>query len=171
MKTEIIAFIDGLIFYDYLLFGGATVLFILFLILAILLRHHTLTAVIMVLFAFLFLLLAPTLGYWKLHQWLYRSDLTLTQQQALEFTDALMIKGTLTNTSRFPFQSCRVQVGAYKISGHPYVDELFKLNPFRKKTISVDGPIERNASAHFTLFFEAFHYEKEYNITLGADCR
>lgn len=171
MKAEIIAFIDALIFYDYLLFGATAALFILFLILAILLRHRVGSALVMVLFAFLILILAPTLGYWSMHQWLFHKELTLTHHRALEFTDALMIKGTLTNTSRFPFKSCRVHAGTYKISGYPMVDTLFQLNPFRKKSIVIEGPIEQNATVAFTLFFEAFHYEKDYNITLGADCR
>ncbi|MBN2896256.1 MAG: DUF2393 domain-containing protein [Campylobacterales bacterium] len=171
MKAEIIAFIDALILYDYLLFGATAALFILFLLLAILLRHRIGAALSMVLFAFLILILAPTLGYRYMHQWLFHKELALTHHRALEFTDALMIKGTLTNTSRFPFTSCHVHAGTYKLSGYPIIDSLFKLNPFRKKSIVLSGPIEQNATVGFTLFFEAFHYEKDYNITLGADCR
>ena len=55
MKAKITAFIDGLIIYDYILFGSVFALFILFIILAIVLRKKVALAVFLTLFSFIFL--------------------------------------------------------------------------------------------------------------------
>ncbi len=171
MKQQIIAFIDSLILYDYILLGAVAALFILFLILAILIRRRPGLSVFMVLLAFIILLLGPTLGYMKLHEFLFKNEVTITDARKLEFTDALMIQGTLTNSSKFPFEHCRVTAGTYKVSGNTVMDMLFPLNPFRKASLTIDTPLEPGQSEPFKLFIERFHYQKDYNITIGADCQ
>ncbi len=171
MKQKIIAFIDSLILYDYILFGAVAALFILFLLLAVLIRRRAGLSVFMVLLAFIILLLGPTLGYTKLHDYLFKNEITLTDVRKLEFTDALMLQGTLLNTSKFPFTLCRVTAGTYKVSGNALMDMLLPLNPFRKVSLDIDTPLEPGQSEPFKLFIERFHYQKEYNITIGADCQ
>ncbi len=63
MKTHIINFIHQLLIYDYLLFGGIFILFLLLLILAIVLRHKMGLAVFLVFLAFGVLTAGPVAGY------------------------------------------------------------------------------------------------------------
>jgi hypothetical protein len=171
MKQKIIAFIDGLILYDYILFGAVGALFILFLILSILVRHKVLLSVFMILFSFALLLLGPTLGYQQMHKFLFKNTITITETKELEFTNALLIKGELTNSSKMPFSTCKITAGAYKVSGNAVMDMIFPFNPFKKGYVRLDTIIEPKQSEKFKLFIEPFNYSKEYNITIGASCQ
>ncbi len=171
MKQKLIAFIDTLILYDYILFGAVGVLFILFLILAILLRHKTALSVLSVLIAFLILILGPTLGYIKMHQFLYKNEVNITKVQKLEFTDALLIEGTLKNNSKMDFLTCNIKVAAYKVTGNKIKDILYPFKPFKKASLKLDTMIKPKQSKKFKLFLEPFHYSKEYNLSTGANCR
>ena len=75
MKLKIQNFIDGLIPYDYILFGSVLALFVLFIVLAILLRKKITLAIFLVLLAFATFLLGPTLGYVAMHKFLFKNHL------------------------------------------------------------------------------------------------
>lgn len=72
MKEKIDAFIQGLIVYDYILFGSVFILFILFIVLSLLSKRKVGISVFFVLLSFSILLLGPTLGYIKMHQFLFK---------------------------------------------------------------------------------------------------
>lgn len=170
MKAKITSFIDGLIVYDYILFGSVLLLFILFIVLAIVLRKKLGLAIFFVLFAFSFLFLAPTVGYMQMHQYLFKNSLELTSQKKLNFTQAVVVKGTLTNESKFHFDDCRITASAYKVSGNMIKDMILPLNPFQKMSI-VENNITIGDTRAFKIIVEPFYYTKDYNISLGASCR
>ena len=171
MKQKLIAFIDSLILYDYILFGAVGVLFILFLLLAILLRRKTALSVFIVLIAFLILLLGPTLGYKMMHQFLYKNEVLITKIKKLEFTDALLVEGVVKNSSKMDFLTCKVKAGAYKVTGKKIPDMIYPFKPFKKAYLKLDTIIKPGETEKFKLFLEPFHYSKEYNLSIGADCR
>ncbi|MEA1920474.1 MAG: DUF2393 family protein [Campylobacterota bacterium] len=171
MKEKVIAFIDDLILYDYILFGAVAVLFILFLILAILLRHRVGTSVFTIMLAFAILLLGPTLGYKMLHDFLFKNDIRITQIKKLEFTDALLLRGELTNHSKMDFLTCKIKAGAYKVTGNMIPDMLFPFKPFKKGYLKLDTMIKSGETKSFKLFIEPFRYSKDYNISIGASCK
>ena len=170
MKHKIQAFIDGLILYDYILFGASCVLFILFLILAILLRNRLKTALFFVLLSFAVLLLGPTLGYIELHKFLYKNSVTLKENKRLEFAQAVVVKGELENLSKFDFKECNIHVGLYKITENKYKNYLLKFKPIKKRSIVIKE-IPKGSKKEFKLIIDPFTYKKEYGISLGADCR
>jgi hypothetical protein len=171
MKQKIIAFIDGLILYDYILFGGVIALFILFLILAILLRRHVGLSVFIILLAFIILLLGPTLGYIQLHKFLYKNEIKITEIKKLKFTNALLIEGNLKNISKINFHTCKIKAGAYKVSGKKIPDMIYPFKPFKHGYLKLDTIIKPDETKSFKLFIEPFNYKKDYNITIGANCR
>jgi hypothetical protein len=171
MKQKIIAFIDGLILYDYILFGGVIALFILFLILAILLRRHVGLSVFIILLAFIILLLGPTLGYIQLHKFLYKNEIKITEIKKLKFTNALLIEGNLKNISKINFHTCNIKAGAYKVSGKKIPDMIYPFKPFKHGYLKLDTIIKPDETKSFKLFIEPFNYKKDYNITIGANCR
>ena len=170
MKTTLTAFIDQLMPYDYLLFGGTVLLFVLLLLLALLLRRRLALALTCVLGAFAILVLGPTLGYVQLHHYLFKHETALTEVKALEFTDALLVRGTLTNTSKRDFERCRVSCGVYKVTHNTVLDLLYPHVPFKQGNVET-GPLPRGERAEFKIFVEPFGYTKEYNVTIGAECR
>jgi len=170
MKTKITAFIDGLITYDYILFGGSFVLFILFIILAIVLRRKTTIAVIFVLLGFVVLVAGPTIGYIKMHEYLFKNSVTLISQKKLSYSKAVVVKGKLTNESKLNFKSCKITASAYKVTKNKYRNYLLKLKPFKKMSID-ELDIPKGSTINFKIFVEPFTYAKDYNISLGADCK
>jgi len=171
MKAKIIDFINHLLIYDYLLFGGIFILFILLLVLAIALKNKMGLAIFMVLLAFGVLTIGPVVGYIKLHQYLFKNKISLYEVKALEFTEALLIKGEITNSSKRPFQECTIYVGVHKVSHNQYLDRLYPSLPFKKGSLKLVEHIKPGESAPFKLFVEPFRYTKDYNITIKGECR
>lgn len=166
MKT----FLDTLIPYDYILFGGSFALFILLVILAILLRNKTFISVFLFILAFSIILLGPTLGYSKMHQYLFKNTTKLLSQKKLTFTKAVVVYGELTNDSNKNFSLCKVKAKAYKVSGNKYKDYLFALNPFKKVSI-LEYEIDKGEKREFKIILEPFNHAKDYNISVEASCR
>lgn len=170
MNSKITLFIDSLIKYDYLLFGATFVLFILFIVLGILLRKKLLIAVIFIVLAFSILLIAPTLGYVKLHETLFQNSTKLLSQNQLQFMQAVVVKGSVTNESNRDFKECKITASAYAVSSNKLKNYLKKLKPFKKMSI-IEMDIAKSETREFKIIVEPFRYNKDYNISLGADCR
>ena len=170
MKDKITTFINELILYDYILFGGAFILFILFIILSLLLKKKVGLSMFLLLLSFLILFLVPTIGYMKMHQFLYKNTTVLKSQKKLSFTKAIVVKGTITNRSKFDFKSCMISASAYKVTGNEIKDFLFKFKPIRSASV-LELNISKGDVREFKLFIDPFTYAKDYNISLGGKCR
>lgn len=170
MKEKLTAFINNLILYDYILFGSVFLIFILFIILAIVLHRKVGVAIFLVLFAFATLLLGSTLGYIQMHKFLYKNSVTLTSQKKLNFTQAVVVKGTVSNESKFNFERCVITASAYKITKNKYKNMLMPFKPFQKATV-VEENIPKGTTREFKMFIEPFTYSNEYNLSLEASCK
>ncbi|MBV5322093.1 MAG: DUF2393 family protein [Sulfuricurvum sp.] len=171
MKAKIIDFIHHLIIYDYLLFGGIFVLFLLLLVLAIALRHKMAFAIVFVILAFSVLTAGSVVGYIQLHHYLFKNKIILHKVKALEFTEALLIKGDINNTSKRSFKECTIYAGVHKVSHYKYLNHLYPYVPFKKGSLTLTKTIAPGESVPFKLFVEPFRYDKEYNITIKGECR
>lgn len=171
MKEKITDFIHHLLIYDYLLFGGIILLFILTLVFAILMRRKMGLAVFLVLTAFGILTAGPVIGYIQLHRYLFSHKVLLEETKKLEFTEALLLRGSIENLSKRPFHECTVTAGVYKVTHYPYVDPIYPYIPFKRSALHLTKTIQPGESAPFKLFIEPFRYTKDYNITIKADCR
>jgi len=170
MKEKITAFINHLLVYDYILFSSAFALFLLFIILAILLRNRLGIALFFVLFGFATLLLVPSFGYIQMHKYLFKNTTELISYKQLSFVSAVVVKGKLTNDSKFNFKECKVTATVYKYTSNKLKNYIYKLKPLKKSSMLVHN-IERNSTQEFKFIVEPFSYSKDYNITLGASCR
>lgn len=170
MKHQITAFIKGLINYDFILFGGIFTLFILLIILGIILRRNTGLSIFIVMFAFILLFVGPVVGYKKMHEYLFKNSCEITYQKKLTFTKAVVINGTIKNESKFDFKSCKITASAYKVTGNPVKDYVFKFNPLKKMSI-LEHNILKQESREFKIIIEPFTYSKDYNISIGAKCK
>jgi hypothetical protein len=170
MGGKLRAFIDGLIVYDYILFATSFCIFILLVILGILLRKKTFISVTLILIAFLNIILVPTVGYVKMHEYLYKNELTLTYQKKLTFTKALVVEGTIKNLSKKDFKKCKIKIKVLKVTGNALKDYLFQFKPLKKMSI-VQTDIKKSQLREFKAIVEPFSYAKDYNISLEASCR
>ena len=170
MKGKITAFIEGLIPYDYALFGSAFLLFVMFIILGLVFRRKIVLSLLFILLAFVTLLVGPTLGYIKMHEYLFKNIVTLTSQKHLQFSEAVVVYGTLTNESKKYFKECKITASAYSVTSNKYKNYLKKLKPFQKMSI-FEKDIAVAETREFKIIVEPFRYSRDYNISLGADCR
>ncbi len=170
MKEKLLAFIDGLISYDYILFGVSFILFILFIILALLLRKKLIVALFFILLGFAILVLGPTLGYIQMHKYLFKNSVELLSQKKLNFVQAVVVKGTITNESKFDFGECKITAEVYKVSKNKYKNYLLRLKPFKKMSI-LEQNLPKGQMREFKIIIEPFRYQKDYNISLGASCK
>ena len=83
MKEKLTAFINGLITYDYILFGSVFGIFILFVIFAILLRKRLKFSIFVLLLSFLVFFVGPTIGYKEMHKYLFKNSITLISQKKI----------------------------------------------------------------------------------------
>jgi len=170
MKSKITAFLNDLIMYDYILFGGAFFLFILFIILGLVLRKKVGLAIFLVLLGFIILILAPTLGYVEMHNYLFKNTTTLTKQKKLEFTQAIVVKGNLVNESKRNFNSCKITAKVHKVSKNEYRNYLLQFKTIKRMSI-IEEDIAKGEMRDFKIIIEPFTYSKDYNITIGAKCK
>lgn len=170
LKEKVTTFVNELIVYDYILFGSAFFLFVLFIILAILLRKKTILAIVLILLSFSILILGPTFGYIAMHEILFKNSTKLISQKRLSFTPAVVVNGTLTNESKFDFKSCKITASAYKVSKNPIKKYIYPLKPLKKMSITREN-ILKGESEDFKIIVEPFTYKKDYNISIEASCR
>ncbi|WP_041675233.1 DUF2393 domain-containing protein [Sulfurimonas autotrophica] len=170
MKEKLLAFIDGLISYDYILFGASFILFILFIIFALLLRKKLIVALFFIFLGFATLVLGPTFGYIQMHKYIFKNSTKLLSQKKLNFVQAVVVKGTITNESKFDFGECKITAEVYKVTKNKYKNYLFKLKPFQKMSI-LEQNLPKGQMREFKIIIEPFRYQKDYNISLGASCK
>ena len=155
--------------YDYILFGTAFGLFLLFIILAIVLRRKLVLALFLIILSFTILLIAPSLGYKYMHAFLFKNSIVLQNQQKLNFIEAVVVKATLSNNSKFDFKSCEITASAYKITSNKYKNYIYPFKPFQNMSI-LEEQIPVGGQREFKIIIEPFTYAGDYNISLKADC-
>jgi uncharacterized SAM-binding protein YcdF (DUF218 family) len=169
MKEKIIAFVHGLISYDYILVGGVLFLFLLFLILAIILRNRTGLSIFLILLSFAILFLGPTLGYVEMRKYLFKNEVAMDSQQRLTFTPAIVVRGSLKNESQLDFKSCVITASALKASSSALKNFVYSLKPLKSKSI-VELGLAKGDTRIFKIIVEPFTYQNDYNISLKASC-
>ncbi len=170
IKATLHDFIASLHLYDYIIFGVSGALFVLILLLAILLRRKAVLSLILVLLAFIILIALPISGYNYIHDQLYRTELSNLNIKRLEFSEAIVIKGTITNRGKQNFTTCKISSHAYK-SASGFLEELvYPLKPFQKVSIVKQEELGIDHSLDFRLVMEPFTYTDDYNISMKVNC-
>lgn len=170
IKAALQNFIASLHLYDYVLFGASGALFILLLLLAILLRRKAVLSLILVLLAFIILVALPISGYNYIHAQLYKTELTNLNIKRLEFSEAIVIKGTVTNCGKQDFKKCTISSRAHKAASGFLQELIYPLKPFQKVSIVKQEALEVGQSLDFRLVMEPFTYTDDYNISMKVNC-
>lgn len=170
ITNNLSVFIDELIPYDYILFGSVFAIFILLIILVIVLRKKTFIAITLFLLAFLIVILGPTLGYSKMHSYIFKNSTKITEHKKLTYTKAIVVQGTLKNESNVDFSLCKIKASAYKVNSNAIKNYLFQFNPFKEMSI-LEYDIKKDETIEFKIIIDSFNYSKDYNVSVGASCR
>ena len=170
MKEKILAFVHQLSNYDYILFAGLFVLFLLLLILTLLLRRRAILSTILLLMSLATLFVAPVVGYFQLHEYLYKHTTKLIDYKALQFTPALVVTGSITNDSKNDFSTCKIRVNIFKLAHNEILDKIFPFNPFQTMTTQ-ENEIAQGETRDFKIIVEPFTYKNDFDVSLTTDCR
>jgi len=170
LKANFQAFIDSLHLYDYILFGISGALFLVLLFLAILLRNKIGLSLFLVILSFITLVAGPFVGYNYIHDSIYKTEISELSIKKLEFSEAVVIKGKITNLGKESFKQCKISSSAYRGADNFLEELVFPLKPFMKRSIIKEENIDINNSIDFKLLLEPFTYSKEYNISLKVNC-
>jgi len=170
MTENFTTFLDGLNFYNYIFFGSIFSLFILLIILGIILRHKMLLAIFLITLSFTILILGSTLGHTKINQFLYKNNIKLISQKHLTYSNAVVVYGVIKNSSKFDFKNCKISASIYKVNNNIIKNYIYKFKPLAKMSI-LESNILKEHEREFKMIIEPFSYRKDYNISLGANCR
>ncbi|HIC43387.1 MAG TPA: DUF2393 domain-containing protein [Sulfurimonas sp.] len=163
-------FIETLHVYDYILFALSGSIFLTLLFLAILIRDKIRPSLLLILLSFIILIAGPIIGYQFIHSTLYKTKISELSIKKLEFSQAVVIKGILTNLGKQSFKKCKISSSAYKGANNFVEEIIFPLKPFIKESIVKDDIIDINDSIKFKLLLEPFTYTNEYNISIKVNC-
>jgi len=170
MKSKITAFIDSLGSYDYALFGGTFVVFILLIFLTILLRRRIILALLLFLISFSSLFLVPTIGRKYMYDYLYANSVEIISQKRLHYSDAIVVKGKLKNISDRNFKICKINIKVHKVSTNKLRNLMFQFKHIQQLTI-YEEDIVKDEEIKFKAIIEPFKYKKDYNLTIEASCK
>ena len=170
MTEKITIFLNGLITYDYILFGTVFTIFLLLIILGIVKRRKTVLAISLILSSFIILTVGSIVGYIQMHNYLFKNTSSISSQKKLTYTKAVVVYGIVNNVSEFDFNSCKITATAYKTSKNSLKNYLFKFKPIKKVSI-LEYDILKGQEREFKLILEPFTYSKDYNVSIGANCR
>jgi len=170
MKEKLLDFLHSLSTYDFLYFAAVLVGFILLILFSLLLRKKPTIALLMLLCSLLELSLAPTIGFNYFHNYLYTNKITIEKAFKLQFVNAVLIEGNITNQSNFNFKSCKIKATILKDTHNRYKNLIFRLKPITTKTLIVKD-IPKGADATFKFLIEPFKYQKDFNVSVDGVCK
>ena len=105
-----------------------------------------------------------------MHKYLFKNSVKLISQKRLHFVQAVIVRGSITNESKFDFKTCKISAEVYKVTKNKYKNYLLKLKPFQKMSI-VEHDLPKGQTREFRIIIEPFTYKNDYNISLGASCK
>lgn len=105
-----------------------------------------------------------------MHEYLFKNEVNIISQKKLTYSKAVVIQAKLTNMSNIDFNLCKIYIEAYKVSGNAIKDYIYKFKPFIQMSM-LKYDIQKGQSMDIKAILEPFTYSKDYNISIGADCR
>lgn len=157
--------------YDYASYAWLTFTFFIAILLSIVLtRRSVFFSILTFLFALALLLIGPFLLKNILDDFLRPVNAKLVSYQKLHFSDVLVVEGELQNISKKDFTDCSADALLFKKSDNPLKDYIYKLKPFKKKTISLQKLIKVNESLEFQIVFYNYDSNFDINVSVKATC-
>jgi len=158
--------------YDYYAFIWIGLVFIILLILSIVMvRKKTSHAVITMLFAFIFLLSAPFISFYFIHNFVYKTEIQVDMVKKLQYSKSLVIKGTLINRGIEDFGTCKIEADVIKTGQNFLKNFISTIKPIKKKVISVNKKLVPGEIHIFNFIIEPYTYRGDFNVTLKANCK
>lgn len=171
LKASISVYMEHFTAYDYIAYAWLALLFFAMILLSILVaRRGPVFSIFILMLSLVLLFAGPFILKHYLDRYLRPSLSTLIEVKKLNFSDALMVTGSIKNISKKSFSICRVDISVIENSDNSVKVFLNQLKPLRKKTIVVDETIELNMTKDFRAVFDGYRYLKNINVSINSEC-
>lgn len=170
VRSFITDFINTLTNYDYIGFILAFVLFVLFLILALMLRKKIKLAFLLMSLAFLSLFMAPVAMHILVKKTLFKNEAKIELVKKLHYSDTLLIKGTLLYKGSYEAKHCKVEVAVHKKDQGFFKDLAYAIKPYKKGKWELDKAFSKGDTVSFKVVIEPYLYQGDYNLSLSSEC-
>lgn len=156
--------------YDYIGFFTAFFIFILFIVLALILRRRIKRSLFFASLGFIFLFVGPVLAYKVIKNSIFSNDITVSEVKKLYYSDTLLIKGEMSYTGIKKAGHCEVKAYVYKKSDSLVKNLIYELKSYKHGVHKIDKTFTKGDVSAFKIVIEPFTYEGDYNITINAGC-
>jgi hypothetical protein len=169
-RSHLMDFFSTLSTYDYIGFFLSFFIFILFIILALLLRAHIKRSLFLVTLGFISLFIGPLFAHSVIKKSIFNSDANITQVKQLYYSDTLLIKGVMNYKGTKDANHCKVEAKLHKKGTNMIKSFVYGLKAFRSGHHNLDKTFTQGDSSPFKIVIEPFNYQGDYNITINSGC-
>ena len=170
-KASILNYLHHFSMYDYAAYAWLILIFFVTILLSILVAKKSPILSVLILMLSLGVLFAgPLVLKHYLNKYLRPSLSQPILVKKLSFSDTLIVTGALTNQSKKSFSTCKVNISVLKSSESKIQNFINQLKPLLNQSISIDKPIEVNATKEFRVVFDRYTYPDDINISIKSEC-
>ena len=137
-KSLLVDFFNTLSIYDYIGFIVTFILFLLFLILALILRKRTILSIVLLLCSFVFFFGGPVMAHLLVKNTFYKARAEITERKQLYYSDTLILRGSLHYLGKKDAEHCRVEALIYKKGSNIVKDFVYRLKAYRSVSKEID---------------------------------
>ena len=171
LKASILLYINNFGLYDYVGYALLILLFFIIILVSILLaKKSIISSLLMLVISFVVLFVGPFVLKSYLDDYLRPIQINTQMVKKLTFSDALVVTGDLTNTSKKNYSTCKVKISVLKQGSNKIKNLVNGLKPLRKKTIFINEPVDVNMTEDFRVVFDSYTYTKDINVSVDAEC-
>jgi len=171
LKQRLTDYTDSLTMYDYAAFGWLLFLLVILILLALLSsKKKPKLAVSLIFLTFILMFTAPIGIKIFLDKSVRKVEIQDQNSTLLNFSKALVVTGKLYNLGKIDMTRCYIKTKILKQTDNKYLNILYNLKPIRQRTTILDENLTQNSSKELKVVFEKFNYQKEYRVTLFAEC-
>jgi len=168
LRSYIFYIFNSLTKYDAAAIGWVIFLAVLLLVLAAFIKKQSLQYIILFL-AILLLFLGPIGTKVVLDNYLRKADITITETKSLNFTDSVIITGSITNSSRLPFKKCDIAFLFVKPANNMLKQFANTLKTKKSFVWELNTTLERKETKQFKIIIDSFKM-REFNLTVQSRC-
>jgi hypothetical protein len=171
LKQRLTDYTDSLTMYDYAAFGWLLFILVVLILLAMISsKKKPKLAVSLIFFTFILMFTAPIGIKIFLDKSVRKVEIQDQNSTLLNFSKALVVTGELYNLGKINMTKCYIKTKILKKTDNKYLNILYNLKPIRQRTTILDENLTQNSSKELKIVFEKFNYQKEYRVTLSAEC-
>jgi hypothetical protein len=165
IKELVNNFVNTLHQYDYYAFYWLGALAFISIIFALIVQKKQTLSGLLLLTAILSIFVGPFVSYFKVHNYLYGTDIELTYVKKMQFADVLLIRGKITAKGEEDITKCRLHtfVTPRQEGVMRDLQSLFVLNPLKRKVEVLEKELKKGESSTFKIKFKNFKTSKDVN--------